>query len=121
MNIGVICQIFLWEQNTKRNIVIIKVMFLGLVMILIGLTYGLMPHAGQSMGWTGPWVRRHQAILIDALLVRTILVPGVMHLIGKSNWWIPRWLDKILPRLSVEGPEDAEAPLPPPPRTPAPV
>ncbi len=45
------------------------------------------------------------AILIDALLVRTVLVPGVMHLIGRSNWWLPRWLDRILPRVSVEGPD----------------
>jgi RND superfamily putative drug exporter len=63
------------------------------------------------------------AILIDALLVRTVLVPGVMHLSGKSNWWIPRWLDKILPRISVEGPDDEASPAtpPPPPRTPAAV
>ena len=63
------------------------------------------------------------AILIDALLVRTILVPAVMHLIGKSNWWIPRWLDKVLPRISVEGPDEAahSATPPAPPRTPAPV
>ena len=63
------------------------------------------------------------AILIDALLVRTILVPAVMHKIGKSNWWIPRWLDKVLPRISVEGPDDRQesATPPSPPRTPAPV
>jgi RND superfamily putative drug exporter len=63
------------------------------------------------------------AILIDALLVRTILVPAVMHLIGKANWWIPGWLDKILPRISVEGPDSEldESIAPPPPRTPAAV
>jgi putative drug exporter of the RND superfamily len=63
------------------------------------------------------------AILLDALLVRTILVPAVMHLGGKSNWWIPRWLDRALPRVSVEGPGDDQDPAtaPPPPRTPAPV
>jgi RND superfamily putative drug exporter len=47
------------------------------------------------------------AILIDALLVRTVLVPSAMHLFGASNWWLPRWLDRILPRISVEGPEDS--------------
>ena len=63
------------------------------------------------------------AILLDALLVRTILVPAVMHLGGKANWWIPGWLDKALPHVSVEGPGDDEDPasVPPPPRTPAPV
>ncbi|HEX4017772.1 MAG TPA: MMPL family transporter [Frankiaceae bacterium] len=45
------------------------------------------------------------AILIDALLVRTVLVPSAMHLIGPSNWWLPRWLDRVLPRISVEGPD----------------
>ncbi len=43
------------------------------------------------------------AILIDALLVRTVLVPGVMHLSGKANWWIPKWLDRILPHLVGRG------------------
>jgi len=49
------------------------------------------------------------AILIDALLVRTVLVPSAMHLFGASNWWLPRWLDRILPRISVEGPDAADA------------
>ena len=49
------------------------------------------------------------AILIDALLVRTVLVPAVMHLLGKSNWWIPKWLDRVLPRVSVEGPAEPMA------------
>ena len=43
------------------------------------------------------------AVLLDALIVRTILVPAVMHLSGKANWWLPGWLDKVLPRLHVEG------------------
>ena len=62
------------------------------------------------------------AIFIDAVLVRTVLVPAVMHLGGKSNWWIPKWLDRVLPRLSVEGPEEGHiAATPPPDRTPASV
>jgi RND superfamily putative drug exporter len=43
------------------------------------------------------------AILIDALLIRTILVPAVMHTFGKANWALPRFLDRRLPRLSLEG------------------
>jgi putative drug exporter of the RND superfamily len=39
------------------------------------------------------------AILVDATLVRMVLVPSVMHLLGRANWWIPSWLDRILPRL----------------------
>ncbi len=45
------------------------------------------------------------AILIDALVVRTVLVPSAMHLFGPRNWWLPRWLDRILPRISLDGPE----------------
>ncbi|MDX6645744.1 MAG: putative drug exporter of the superfamily [Miltoncostaeaceae bacterium] len=47
------------------------------------------------------------AILLDALIVRTILVPAVMHILGRANWWIPAWLDRILPRVSIEGGEAA--------------
>jgi putative drug exporter of the RND superfamily len=42
-------------------------------------------------------------VLADAFLVRMILVPALMTLLGKSAWWIPRWLDKILPDVDVEG------------------
>ena len=40
------------------------------------------------------------AILLDALLLRTILVPAAMHVVGRANWWLPSWLDRILPRLN---------------------
>ena len=43
------------------------------------------------------------AILIDATLVRMLLVPATMELLGDRNWWIPDWLDRVLPRLNVEG------------------
>jgi putative drug exporter of the RND superfamily len=42
------------------------------------------------------------AIIVDAFIIRTILVPAVMHLIGRANWWLPAWLDRIIPHLSVE-------------------
>jgi RND superfamily putative drug exporter len=45
------------------------------------------------------------AILIDALLIRTVLVPAVMHTFGKANWALPGFLDRRLPRLSLEGGE----------------
>jgi RND superfamily putative drug exporter len=45
------------------------------------------------------------AVLLDALILRTILVPAVMHLIGDRNWWLPRRLDRALPRVAVEGAE----------------
>jgi RND superfamily putative drug exporter len=43
------------------------------------------------------------AIFLDATLVRMVLVPAVMQLLGDRNWWIPTWLEGILPRLDVEG------------------
>ncbi len=55
------------------------------------------------------------AIALDATLVRLILVPAAMKLFGDWNWWMPSWLDRVLPRLSFEGgkatpePEPAEA------------
>ncbi|GAC1316725.1 MAG: MMPL family transporter [Acidimicrobiales bacterium] len=43
------------------------------------------------------------AILIDATIVRMVLVPATMELLGEANWWLPGWLDRLLPRLAVEG------------------
>jgi len=42
------------------------------------------------------------AVAIDALLLRTILVPSLMHLFGSANWWLPGWLDRLLPHVSIE-------------------
>jgi RND superfamily putative drug exporter len=46
------------------------------------------------------------AVLMDAFILRTVLVPALMHAFGKSNWWMPKWLDKIVPHLAVEATED---------------
>jgi len=42
------------------------------------------------------------AIFVDAYLIRTVLVPATMHVLGRANWWLPAWLDRVLPRLNVE-------------------
>jgi putative drug exporter of the RND superfamily len=44
------------------------------------------------------------AVLLDATVVRLLLVPATMELLGDRNWWLPRWLDRILPTIHVEGP-----------------
>jgi RND superfamily putative drug exporter len=44
------------------------------------------------------------AVFLDATLVRMLLVPATMELLGARNWWLPAWLDRILPSLDVEGP-----------------
>jgi putative drug exporter of the RND superfamily len=49
------------------------------------------------------------SVLVDALLIRSLLVPALMHIIGPVNWSLPRWLDRILPRLAVEAAEPAIA------------
>ncbi len=48
------------------------------------------------------------AVLLDASLVRMLLVPATMRLLGAKNWWLPGWLDRILPSLNVEGPVDEQ-------------
>ncbi len=45
------------------------------------------------------------AIAIDATLVRCLLVPAIMVLLGKRAWWLPRWLDRLVPHVSIEGEE----------------
>jgi RND superfamily putative drug exporter len=52
------------------------------------------------------------AIFVDATLVRIFLVPATMELLGKWNWWMPGWLDRVLPKLNVEGPPAGSAELP---------
>ena len=42
------------------------------------------------------------AVIIDAFLIRLIFVPSVMSILGKANWWLPGWLDRILPRVQIE-------------------
>ncbi len=60
-------------------------------------------------------------IAVDAVVIRMAVVPSVMLLLGKSNWWFPKWLDRILPHVTVDPdlPED-QGPQAPPPAAPAP-
>ncbi|MFD5752426.1 MMPL family transporter [Streptomyces sp. NPDC127033] len=48
------------------------------------------------------------AVALDAFVLRTLLVPALMHLLGGANWWLPRALDRWLPRISIEAPERRE-------------
>jgi RND superfamily putative drug exporter len=49
------------------------------------------------------------AVLVDATLIRMVLIPATMELLGDRNWWLPAWLDRILPRLRVEAAEELES------------
>ena len=53
------------------------------------------------------------AVFVDATLVRIVLVPATMELLGARNWWIPKWLDRALPRLDVEGKHTDDRPATP--------
>lgn len=53
------------------------------------------------------------AIFIDAFVVRTVLVPSLMHLFGNANWWLPRALERRLPHLAVDVPDEPEERLEP--------
>jgi RND superfamily putative drug exporter len=50
------------------------------------------------------------AVLLDAIVVRCVLLPAVLELLGPSTWWLPRWLDRRLPHINIEG-ESAHAEL----------
>jgi len=49
------------------------------------------------------------AIFLDATLVRLVLAPSIMQLQGDANWWFPRWLDDLLPRIGLHAPQPAFA------------
>jgi RND superfamily putative drug exporter len=49
------------------------------------------------------------AVAVDATIVRVVLVPATMELLGRANWWLPRWLDRLLPHVGLES---APAPIP---------
>jgi len=70
----------------------------SLIMILVFASFiagGLLPIQQIGLGFA-------VAIFVDAYIIRTVLVPSVMHMLGRANWWLPAWLDRNLPRFDVE-------------------
>ena len=49
------------------------------------------------------------AVLVDALIIRSLLVPAIMHRVGPANWAMPAWLDRIVPNLSIETSDESSA------------
>jgi putative drug exporter of the RND superfamily len=70
----------------------------SMIMILVFASFIYGGQITTQMGGLGFAV----AIFVDAYIIRTVLVPAVMHMLGQANWWLPAWLDRILPRLHVE-------------------
>ena len=82
----------------------------ALIMIVVFLSFVSSPVPSLKMLGLGLAV----AIAVDATIVRMILVPATMSLLGKANWWLPGWLDRILPVLIVDGTdEEAQVDVPP--------
>ncbi len=74
----------------------------ALIMVVVFLSFVTSPVPSLKMLGLGLAV----AILIDATVVRMLLVPATMALLGNANWWLPSWLDRALPQLHVEGTPD---------------
>ena len=77
----------------------------ALIMIAVFLSFVTQPDPVGKMFGIGLAV----AVLIDATIVRIVLVPATMVLLGDANWWLPGWLDRILPKMNLELADDPEA------------
>ena len=78
----------------------------ALIMICVFLSFVLVDEPTVKMMGLG----LATAVLVDATIIRMVLVPATMELLGDANWWLPRWLDRILPHLDLEGaPETGNA------------
>jgi RND superfamily putative drug exporter len=69
-------------------------------LIMISVFLSFVPNPDPTVKMIG--LGMAAAVLVDATIVRMVLVPSTMELAGKANWWIPKWLDRILPHISVE-------------------
>ncbi|MGA5794879.1 MMPL family transporter [Streptomyces cellulosae] len=74
----------------------------ALIMVCVFLAFVLSGDYGAAMAGVG----LAAAVALDAFVLRTALVPAVMHLLGRSNWWLPAGLEKRLPHLAVEPKEE---------------
>jgi RND superfamily putative drug exporter len=79
----------------------------ALIMISVFLGFVANPEPTVKMFGLGLAV----AVFVDATIVRLVLVPATMELLGDANWWLPRWLDRLLPSIRIEeGPTSAPGP-----------
>ena len=75
------------------------VLFAGLIMCSVFLAFVTQPDVVAKMIGLGLGL----AILIDVLIVRLVIAPAVVTLLGDKAWWLPKWLDRIMPDVSLEG------------------
>jgi RND superfamily putative drug exporter len=74
--------------------------------IMIAVFLGFLTSPGRTIKIFGTGLAT--AVFLDAFILRTMLVPSLMHLFGKANWYFPKWLQRFAPRISVEAPEVRE-------------
>jgi putative drug exporter of the RND superfamily len=79
----------------------------ALIMVAVFLSFVASPVPSLKMLGLGLAV----AVLVDATVVRMVLVPATMTLLGNKNWWLPTWLDRVLPHLNIEKHSEAAADL----------
>ncbi|MEV7774530.1 MMPL family transporter [Kitasatospora sp. NPDC086791] len=89
----------------------------ALIMVAVFLSYLLSDDPVVKMFGIG----LATAVALDATVVRGLLVPSTMVLLGDGNWWLPRWLDRLLPHVDIEGDGHQEHPTAPDPATPDPA
>jgi RND superfamily putative drug exporter len=80
------------------------VVFAGLIMAGVFLSFVSQPDVIGKMFGLGLGL----AILIDVLVIRMVVAPAVVTLLGDRAWWLPTWLDRVLPNISLEGPPEPE-------------
>lgn len=78
------------------------IVFAGLIMASVFLAFVTQPDVVIKMMGLGLGL----AILVDVLIVRLVIAPAVVQLLGDRAWWIPRWLDRVLPNISLDGHEE---------------
>jgi RND superfamily putative drug exporter len=76
------------------------------IMVVVFLSFDLTPDVSVKQIGLG----LAAAVLVDATVVRLVLVPAVMELLGRANWWLPSWLARLLPGAPGSGPTAAPAP-----------
>ncbi|MGH3270533.1 MAG: MMPL family transporter, partial [Trebonia sp.] len=74
------------------------------IMVVVFLSFDLTPDPGVKQVGLGLAV----AVLVDATVVRLVLVPAVMEMLGKANWWMPRWLARVMPAPQLSGHQATE-------------
>jgi RND superfamily putative drug exporter len=79
----------------------------ALIMIAVFLAFVTGGDAGTKMFGLG----LATAIFVDATLIRMVLVPATMKLLGEANWWLPGWLDRALPTIGRDGGDTVPGPL----------